>query len=264
MVRATRRRRAAPLRGRRARPDDRPALPRGRVSRASGLPVKAGLGRDRARARPSGGGPGRAPWLGRSADTRAGAWGGWRHGDLDGRVRRGRALAAPRLGGRRATRRPRRRGASARGDGRCCTPVAGSISRRSRHSRRRAQAQSLLTGVHALAPRIAGWLAATQARLGMPDEARATLSGFSAATRATRCPRCHRQRACGDLHGRGGPRRGVGCAPRRSGRHATRRPRVHARRSASARRHRAPLPGRSQTPPPPRPRRRSRPPSRTG
>jgi LuxR family transcriptional regulator, maltose regulon positive regulatory protein len=43
-----------------------------------------------------------------------------------------------------------------------------------------AQAQALLTGVHALAPRIAGWLAATQARLGMPDEARATLTGFSA------------------------------------------------------------------------------------
>jgi LuxR family maltose regulon positive regulatory protein len=45
-----------------------------------------------------------------------------------------------------------------------------------------AHAQSLLTGVHALAPRIAGWLAATQARLGMPDEARATLSGFSVKT----------------------------------------------------------------------------------
>jgi LuxR family maltose regulon positive regulatory protein len=43
-----------------------------------------------------------------------------------------------------------------------------------------AQAQSLLTGVHALAPRIAGWLAATYARLGMPDEARATLAEFSA------------------------------------------------------------------------------------
>ncbi|HEY1777530.1 MAG TPA: LuxR C-terminal-related transcriptional regulator [Solirubrobacteraceae bacterium] len=43
-----------------------------------------------------------------------------------------------------------------------------------------ALAQSLLTGVHALAPRISGWLAATQARLGMPDEARATLAGFSA------------------------------------------------------------------------------------
>jgi LuxR family maltose regulon positive regulatory protein len=41
-------------------------------------------------------------------------------------------------------------------------------------------AQSLLTGVHALAPLSAGWLAATQARLGMPDEARATLTGFSA------------------------------------------------------------------------------------
>jgi LuxR family maltose regulon positive regulatory protein len=43
-----------------------------------------------------------------------------------------------------------------------------------------AHAQSLLTGVHALAPRITGWLAAMQARLGMPDEARATLTGFSA------------------------------------------------------------------------------------
>jgi LuxR family maltose regulon positive regulatory protein len=41
-----------------------------------------------------------------------------------------------------------------------------------------ARAQSLLTGVHALAPRITGWLATTQARLGMPDEARATLTGF--------------------------------------------------------------------------------------
>src|SRR3954447_219382 len=43
-----------------------------------------------------------------------------------------------------------------------------------------ARAQSLLTGVHALAPRITGWLAATQARLGMPDEARATLTENSA------------------------------------------------------------------------------------
>jgi LuxR family maltose regulon positive regulatory protein len=43
-----------------------------------------------------------------------------------------------------------------------------------------ARAQSQLTGVHALAPRITGWLAATQARLGMRDEARATLTEFSA------------------------------------------------------------------------------------
>jgi LuxR family maltose regulon positive regulatory protein len=43
-----------------------------------------------------------------------------------------------------------------------------------------ARVQSLLTGVHALAPRITGWLAATQARLGMRDEARATLTEFSA------------------------------------------------------------------------------------
>jgi LuxR family maltose regulon positive regulatory protein len=43
-----------------------------------------------------------------------------------------------------------------------------------------AQAQSLLTGVHALATPVVAWLAATQARLGMPDEARETLSGFPA------------------------------------------------------------------------------------
>jgi LuxR family maltose regulon positive regulatory protein len=43
-----------------------------------------------------------------------------------------------------------------------------------------AQAQSQLTGVHVLAALSAGWLAATQARLGLLDEARATLSGFSA------------------------------------------------------------------------------------
>ena len=43
-----------------------------------------------------------------------------------------------------------------------------------------ARAQSLLTGVHALATPVVGWLAATQARLGMLDEARATLTGFSA------------------------------------------------------------------------------------
>src|SRR6188472_4309597 len=43
-----------------------------------------------------------------------------------------------------------------------------------------AQAQSLLTGVHAFATPVAGWLAAAQARLGMTDEARETLTGFSA------------------------------------------------------------------------------------
>jgi LuxR family maltose regulon positive regulatory protein len=42
-----------------------------------------------------------------------------------------------------------------------------------------AQAQSLLTGVHALATPVVGWLAATQARLGMLDEARETLTGFA-------------------------------------------------------------------------------------
>jgi LuxR family transcriptional regulator, maltose regulon positive regulatory protein len=43
-----------------------------------------------------------------------------------------------------------------------------------------AQAQSLLTGVHALEPRVTGWLATMQARLGMPDEARASLEALTA------------------------------------------------------------------------------------
>ena len=43
-----------------------------------------------------------------------------------------------------------------------------------------AQAQSLLTGVHALATPVVAWLAATQARLGMLDEARELLAGFPA------------------------------------------------------------------------------------
>ena len=41
-------------------------------------------------------------------------------------------------------------------------------------------AQSLLTGAHILGRVVAEWLASTQALLGMPDEARATLDGFSA------------------------------------------------------------------------------------
>jgi LuxR family maltose regulon positive regulatory protein len=40
-------------------------------------------------------------------------------------------------------------------------------------------AQSLLSGAHILAPVAAEWLAATQARLGMPEAARAALAGFS-------------------------------------------------------------------------------------
>ncbi len=43
-----------------------------------------------------------------------------------------------------------------------------------------ARVQSRLTGVHALAPRITGWRATAQARLGMLDEARETLTSFSA------------------------------------------------------------------------------------
>ncbi|HEX4863066.1 MAG TPA: LuxR C-terminal-related transcriptional regulator [Acidimicrobiales bacterium] len=42
------------------------------------------------------------------------------------------------------------------------------------------EARSLLTGVPFLAPVLADWLAGAQARLGMPDEARATVDRFSA------------------------------------------------------------------------------------
>src|SRR3954469_20398219 len=45
-----------------------------------------------------------------------------------------------------------------------------------------AQAQSRLTGVRAFATPVIGWLAATQARLGRADEARAALAGFSPET----------------------------------------------------------------------------------
>jgi LuxR family maltose regulon positive regulatory protein len=43
-----------------------------------------------------------------------------------------------------------------------------------------ARTQALLTGVHALAPRINGWLASTQARLGMLTEARTTIENYAA------------------------------------------------------------------------------------
>jgi len=43
-----------------------------------------------------------------------------------------------------------------------------------------AQAQSRLSGVHAFAAGITAWRAATQARLGMPDQARSSLTGSSA------------------------------------------------------------------------------------
>jgi LuxR family transcriptional regulator, maltose regulon positive regulatory protein len=43
-----------------------------------------------------------------------------------------------------------------------------------------ARTQALLTGVHALTPRITGWLAGAQARLGMPEDARKTLSDYCA------------------------------------------------------------------------------------
>ena len=124
-----------------------------------------------------------------------------------------------------------------------------------------ARAQSLLTGVHALAPRITGWLAATQARLGMLDEARATLSRI---LRRTRADGCHLQRAGSDLPGGGRPRDGAWMYSEMFG---TRRPRSSPR-SRSLKRICSPA-SRTytwgiETPPRPQPRQRSRPPSQTG
>ena len=98
------------------------------------------------------------------------------------------------------------------------------------------RAELLLTGVHALASRITGWLAATQARLGRTDDARATLSGFSA--EPARMGDIHNATR-GDLHGGWRPRGGAGRARGSAGRDAPDRPRVHDRRIASARRPRA-------------------------
>jgi LuxR family maltose regulon positive regulatory protein len=86
-----------------------------------------------------------------------------------------------------------------------------------------ARAQSLLTGVHALAPRITGWLATTQARLGLPAEARNARRIFP----RTRAYRRHLQRASMDLPRGREPRPGIGGTPSRSGRHPAGRT-VHA------------------------------------
>ena len=83
VVRATRRRRAAPLRGSGARPDDRPTLPRGRVSRASRLPVE-----DWSRSRPRASAavrrwlwPSGMAWtIGRYSRPRLGRSAAWRSG----------------------------------------------------------------------------------------------------------------------------------------------------------------------------------------
>jgi len=97
-----------------------------------------------------------------------------------------------------------------------------------------AQAQSLLTGVHALAPRITGWLAATQARLGMLEEADATLTGSSTdpgqvgAIYDGQTGAIYNARAVICMM-KGDPRRSVGCTPRSLGHHASSRPSVHPR-----------------------------------
>ena len=117
--------------------------------------------------------------LGRSAGTRARAWGGCLLGDLMGEfdegesaLRRAWEVAEPQIDPAAAV---------------LLHMVTGMLhAARGRHQvaleafTAGARAQSLLTGVHAFATPVVGWLAATQARLGMPDEARATLTGFSA------------------------------------------------------------------------------------
>ena len=106
-----------------------------------------------------------------------------------------------------------------------------------------AQAQSLLTGVHALATPVVAWLAATQARLGMLDEARELLAGFPAEPDRTGTGFISNARAViciaeGDPAGALEVLRDVPDVEPW--------PRVHARRIASARWHRAPTPQRSK------------------
>ena len=91
-----------------------------------------------------------------------------------------------------------------------------------------ARAQSLLTGVHAFATPVVAWLAATQARLGMPDEARETLAGFSPRSRWDG-DEFHFQRSRSDLRGGGRPRRCAGLTSKHSGIRAPDWPAVHAR-----------------------------------
>ena len=260
MVGAIRRRRAAPFRGSSARQDDRPTLPRGRVSRASRFPVKARLARGRTRTRPAGGSPRRASRLGRPADTRARSRGGRGLDDLDGEfdeaerwLHRAWEVAEPQIDPAAAVLLHMVTGMLHAGRGQHQSALEEFAAG--------AQAQSLLTGLHALTTPVVGWLAATQARLGMPDEARATLSGFSTESRDAR----HLQRACSDLAWRREtPLRrwryseifGI-CHPRSTS------PRIRSSKRICSPASRT-CNWRIETPPPPQPRQPSRPPSQIG
>jgi LuxR family maltose regulon positive regulatory protein len=119
------------------------------------------------------------------------------------------------------------------------------------------QAKSLLTRVHALGAPIAGWLAATQARLGMLDEARGTLNGFSAEDELMHGVRTGRAVICiaeGDSSTALDLLQDVLQARPPAGLPASRRSCWLALRTWSCT---------IETPPRPRPRQRSRPPSQT-
>ena len=137
----------------------------------------------RSRARATGG-VRRSPWpnamawaIGRYSRPRLGRSPSGRSGWESSTKERARSAAPGRSPSHELTRPPRC----------CCTMVTGQLhAARGQHQAALeafaagAQAQSLLTGVHAFATPVVGWLAATQARLGMPDEARETLTGCSA------------------------------------------------------------------------------------
>ena len=219
-----------------------------------GFASKTVFARGRARARPSGGRPGRALWLARSADPRARTRVGWLLRGLDGRIRRGRALAAPCLGRRRARFDPAAR---------CCLHASTGMLHAARGQLNLplqefargqcAGAVAALTGAHVFGtPDCRMARRQCKPRLGMPDEARATLTGFSARGRARAR---HPHRACSDLHRGGRPtvRRWI-LLPGRAGR---RHPRPAFPRSGSLRRilhaaHRAPATWANRTPPRPR------------
>ena len=112
-------------------------------------------------------------WLGRGAGHLAGAGEPRRHFHLDGRIRRGRALAAPRRPRPGDRRRARHQAVAASGQRARCL----SGRRRQREALAEFTAaehfQAQLEGTHALAGQLTGWRLSTQARLGQLSEARA-------------------------------------------------------------------------------------------
>ena len=97
--------------------------------------------------------------------------------------------------------------------------------------------RSQLEGSHALASQVTGWLLATQARLGMPGEARAALAALDDERASSGEIRNARAVIC---LAEGDPAGALGAVRRCSGRHGTGHRLRHGRRGAPAGRARPP------------------------